>query len=129
MSTVISVLLGVLIVFPFLLTFLILVFFRRRGRAPVTVIGLAADLTTPFLFLAVYIISRAILGTGIGLYIAVIAIVITIAYAFVERFKVKDFQIVRLLRKTWRLLFLILAAVYFILLIIGIVLKITDSLN
>ncbi|MFD1928969.1 DUF3397 domain-containing protein [Sporosarcina siberiensis] len=129
MSTVISVLLGVLIVFPFLLTFLILIFFRRRGRAPVTVIGLAADLTTPFLFLAVYIIFRAIFDKGVGVYIAVIAIVITIVYAFLERFKVKDFQIVRLLRKTWRLLFLILAAAYFILLIIGMVLKIMDSLN
>jgi len=129
MSTVISVLLGILIVFPFLLTFLILLFFRRRGRAPATVIGLAADWTTPFLFLAVYSITRSIFDRGIGVYIAVIAILITITYTIVERFKEKEFQIVRLLRKTWRLFFLILAALYFVLLIVGIVLKIMDSLN
>ena len=90
------------------------------------VIGLAADFTTPFLFLAVYIISRTIFGTGSGSYIAAIAIIITISYTVTERFKVKDFQIVRLLRKTWRLFFLILAAAYIILLIAGVILKIVE---
>ena len=34
------------------------------GKAPASVIGLAADVTTPFLFLAVYMIRHTIFGEG-----------------------------------------------------------------
>ena len=125
MSTIISVLLGALIVFPFLVTFF-LVIFRKRGKAPAKVIGFAADVTTPFLFISVYIIARTIFGAGIGFTIATISIVITITFAVIERIKVKDFQIMRLLRKIWRLFFLILAVAYLIMLVVGVVLKVIE---
>lgn len=126
MSSFISVLLGALIVFPFFVTFLFLIFLRSRGKVPVKAIGLAADITTPFLFLAVYIISRTIFGDGSGYTIAVIAISSTIAIAVHERLKVKEFQIVRLLRKTWRFFFLILVVAYVLLLGVGLISKIID---
>lgn len=126
MSGFISTIFGVIIVFPFIVTFLLLEYFRRRGKAPSSVIGFAADLTTPFLFLAVYVVSHTIFGSGTGLYIAFIAIILTIVYAVIERLKVKEFRIVVLLRKMWRLFFLILVVTYILLLIVGTILKIVE---
>jgi hypothetical protein len=126
MSKLLSIPFGIIIVFPFLVTFLVLLFFRKKGIAPAKVIGIAADWTTPFLFLAVFIVSRTIVGFGAGFYLAAFAILITIAYTVKERLQVKEFRIVHLLRKIWRLFFLILSLAYAILLIVGIVLKIIE---
>ena len=120
-GTFFTVLFGMIVLFPFLITFLILIIYKRKGRAPVSVLGQAADLTTPFLFLSVYFVALTIFGTGVGFYIVVGSILIIIAYAIYERVNVKDFRIFRLLRKTWRLYFLVLASVYILLLIAGVI--------
>ncbi|MCZ2258880.1 DUF3397 family protein [Sporosarcina sp. G11-34] len=126
MSTFISVLVGVLIACPFFVTIALLFFFRRKGKSPAKVIGFAADVTTPFLFLAIYIISRSIFEIEVGFYIAIIAVILAIVYAVIERTKRKEFQVVQFLRKTWRLFFLTLAMAYIVLLVLGVVLKIID---
>lgn len=125
-STFLSPLIGVIVLFPFIILILLLVIYRRMGKAPVTVIGYVADLTTPFLLLSVYIVSRTIFGDGVGFYIAIVALIITIIYAVVERKRVKEFRIVRLLRKVWRFLFIALAIAYVVLLGVGMVLKVWE---
>lgn len=126
MSGIIPMLLGVLIVFPFLVTFLVFIFLRKKGRAPSKDMGVAADITTPFLFIAVYIISLTIFDISAGFYIAIFAIIIPIIFAIIERMRKKDFRVGLILRRSWRLFFLILTAVYFVLLIAGVVLKIVE---
>ncbi|WP_172369777.1 DUF3397 family protein [Sporosarcina jiandibaonis] len=123
-TTLLSVLFGILIFCPYIVTILILMIYRRLGTAPASILGQAADLTTPFLFLSVYIIARTIYGDLVGFYISIIAIIITIIYSILEKMKVKEFLIKRFLRKVWRLFFLLLSSSYVILLIIGLVLKI-----
>lgn len=126
MNSVISIVLGTLIFFPFLVTVLFLLIMRKRGKAPAKVIGHAADLTTPFLFLAVYIASWLVFGEGVGIYITTIAIVIAIILVILERVRKKEFHIFKLLKRTWRLYFLILCAAYSMLLLVGIVLKVME---
>lgn len=126
MNGVISALIGIVIVCPFVVTLAFLIIRKKLGKSPATGIGLAADVTTPLLFLAVYIISRTIVGEGVEVYVAGIALIIAIVYAVIERLKVKEFQILRLLRKIWRLYFLILLSAYFVLIGVGLVLKIID---
>lgn len=121
--TVISTVFGGLLLFPYIITIVFLVVIKKMGRAPVTAIGLAADVTTPLLFLTVYVVSREIIGEGTGVYIVTIALMIAIVRIVLERFKVKEFQIAYLLRKTWRLYFLILTASYILLLLSGIIMK------
>jgi hypothetical protein len=123
---VISTLFGGLLLFPYFVMLVFLVIMRRMGKAPALVIGLAADATTPILFVTVYVVSRIITGEGTGVYIVAIAILIAIVRIVLERVRVKDFQIARLLRKTWRLYFLVLTASYILLLLGGIVMKIVD---
>ncbi|WP_342512695.1 DUF3397 domain-containing protein [Sporosarcina sp. FSL K6-1522] len=126
MNGVISALIGIVIVCPFVVTLAFLIIRKKLGKSPASGIGLAVDVTTPLLFLAVYIISRTIVGEGVEVYVAGIALIIAIVYAVIERLKVKEFQILRLLRKIWRLYFLILLSAYFVLIGVGLVLKIID---
>jgi hypothetical protein len=125
-ETFLSVLFGIFILCPYIVTILILMIYRRLGTAPATVLGQAADLTTPFLFLSVYIIARTIYGDLVGVYISISAISIIIIYSIVEKRSVKEFLIKRFLRKVWRLFFLLLSSSYVILLLIGLVLKIME---
>lgn len=124
--TVISTMFGGLLLFPYIITIVFLVVIKKMGRAPVTAIGLAADVTTPLLFLTVYVVSREIIGEGTGVYIVTIALMIAIVRIVLERFKVKEFQIAYLLRKTWRLYFLVLTASYILLLLGGIIMKVVE---
>ncbi|MCM3710031.1 DUF3397 family protein [Sporosarcina luteola] len=125
-NVLLSILTGIIVVFPFVITVVFLIFMKRMGKAPAAVIGKAADFTTPFLFLSVYITSMTIFGKGTGFYITSIAILIAIFLAVVERVKVKEFEIGRVLQKTWRLFFLLLSLSYVILLVIGITFKILE---
>ena len=108
-ETILSVLFGILIFCPYIITILILMIYRRLGTAPASVLGQAADLTTPFLFLSVYIIARTIYGDLVGVYISITSIIIIIIYSIVEKMNVKEFLIKRFLRKVWRLFFLLLS--------------------
>lgn len=123
---VISTVFGGLLLFPYIITLVFLVVIKKMGRAPASAIGLAADVTTPFLFLTVYVVSRSVIGEGTGVYIVTIALMIAIARVVMERFKVKEFQIAHLLRKTWRLYFLVLTASYILLLLGGIIMKVVE---
>lgn len=125
-NEILSALSGIFILFPFIIMILILFIAKRMGKSPASVIGLAADLTTPFLFLAVFIITRTIFGVGGGFYITLIAIVTILLYAIYEKKNVKEFRIIRLLRKTWRLFFLMLTSAYFLLLLLGVIIKIVE---
>ncbi|MFS0688190.1 DUF3397 domain-containing protein [Sporosarcina sp. 179-K 8C2 HS] len=121
-----SILTGIIVLFPFIITIVFLIGMRRMGKAPAAVIRKAADFTTPFLFLSVYITSLTIFGKGTGFYITSIAILFAILFAVIERVKEKEFQISRVLHKTWRLYFLLLSFAYVILLVIGVSFKISE---
>lgn len=121
-----SILTAILVLFPFFITITFLIIMRKMGKASAAVVGKAADFTTPFLFLSVYITSMTIFGSGTGFYIMSIAILIAIFLAIMERTKVKEFQISRVLQKTWRLYFLLLSLSYVILLVLGVSMKISE---
>lgn len=125
-STLFSSLFATVILLPFVVSFLTLIIFKKIGRAPVTVIGTTADITTFFLLLSVFFIARTIFGTGAGYVVCTVIIIVTIAFAIYERIKSKEFQIIRLMRNVWRLLFLLFAIAYVLLLIVGIALQIID---
>lgn len=123
-GTFFSVLLGTIIFFPFIVTLIILIVYRKMGIPPALVLGQAADLTTPLLFLSVYFLSLTVFGESAGFYMVLASVVIVIAYTIIERMRVKEFRIFRLLRKTWRLYFLILTSAYVVLFFVGTISKI-----
>lgn len=119
MSTFIAVLIGIIIVCPFLLSIWLSILKKWTGRQ--ISMKRQADYTTPFLFVSVYIIARTLFGSGVGYIISIIAITIVLLYAIYEKRRVKDFKISPLLRKVWRLYFVILVISYLVLIIIGVV--------
>ncbi len=121
-----SILTGIIVLFPFIITIGFLIGMRRMGKAPAAVIGKAADFTTPFLFLSVYFTSLTIFGKGTGFYIMSIAILLAIIFAVAERMKEKEFKIFRVVQRTWRLYFLLLSLAYVTLLILGISFQISE---
>lgn len=121
-----SFLVGSIVVFPFMISIILLLFHRSMGRK--MTIKRLADYTTVFLFLSVYVIAYSIFGEGVGPIIAIASIVIVLIFAVFERKHVKEFHIIHLLRKVWRLFFIILIIVYFLLMIIGIILTINTHL-
>jgi len=125
-GTLFSVMFATAILFPFLVSFLAFLLLKKKGKRPITVLGTAADLTTPFLFISVYIVARTVFEVEILYLMITFTLITTIVYAVFARIKDKDFQIIRLLRRVWRLLFLVLAIVYILLLIGGVILKIID---
>ena len=129
LNSLLSILTGIIVLFPFLITIVFLIGMRKMGKAPAAVIGKAADFTTPFLFLSVYITSLTIFGKGTGFYILSIAILIAILFAIAERVKEKDFLIKRVVQKTWRLYFLLLSLAYVVLLVVGISFQISEYVN
>lgn len=126
MSTFVTVIFSALILFPFPIAFGYLFLMKKKGYAPASTIGRAADWTTPFLFLAVYILAQTVIGPDVGISIVLIAIVLAIVYAIIERLRVKDFQIGRIIRKCWRLYFLLLTGSYITLIVAGVVLQLMD---
>ncbi len=126
MNEVISAILGVIILFPFIVTIVFMVVMREDGQSPsINPRTCRRCHDTIPISSGLYRI-QTVFGQGIWVYIVGIAIIIAIVYAFIERSKVKEFQIVRLLRKTWRFYFLVLLAAYVILLITGVVMKIVE---
>lgn len=119
MKDVLEVLIGVVILFPFIISVGLVLLFRKLTY--VLSMKKIADYTTPFLFLSVYIIAHAVIGAGVGFIIAIIAVLLILFLAILERRGQKDFSVMNLLRKVWRLYFLILAVVYLVLIVIGII--------
>lgn len=122
--TGLSILIGIIALFPFIISICLLLFYRQVGRKPT--IRKIADYTTPFLFLSVYLIAHTIFGDGVGYIIALTAVTIVLIFAVYERKRVKDFEIMYLLRKAWRVFFILLLIVYILLLIVGLILTIID---
>lgn len=117
-QAILSGLIGVIVLFPFGVSISLLIVYHRIGKKPT--VKRIADLTTPFLFLSIYFTAYAIFGDGVGFTIAIASIVIALFFTIYEYRRVKDFQIVDLLRKVWRLFFILLMIAYFLLILIGI---------
>lgn len=116
--------LSVLLLFPFIILF-VLLFLSVKLRVPKKMrIGLAVDITTPFLALSVLLIMRAIWNEWMLVYVFGALFLIAVMFAGAERKRAKEFRTALVLRKTWRAFFLVLTIAYFALIITGITLQI-----
>lgn len=107
---ILQVLAGTLIIVPILVFIIVFSLFRRwLGKRA---IGIAADATTLVLFFSIPISIEAIWGVSIGIWLLYGAILLAIGLLFLERKRKKELKISTYLRKTWRILFLLLSAVY-----------------
>lgn len=125
-SILLSSLVGVIVLFPFIIMIMLFFIYRRRGKAPALVIGRVSDLTTPFLLASVFIIAQTVFKQEVGIYLLMILLVLAMIFTVLEWKRVKDFKVKRLLSKIWRRFFIVLAFVYVVLLATGVVLTVIE---
>ncbi|WP_391208383.1 DUF3397 domain-containing protein [Psychrobacillus sp. L4] len=119
MITVIKVL-TFLLLFPvilFILTFILSKYvFHRRKKS----LGFAADVTTFLLFFSVSNAVSIIYSKRIFLLLIVASLLIATIFTYLEWRKQKEIEVIPLLRKIWRLLFLLLCVAYAFIWLIGV---------
>ncbi|SEI72483.1 Protein of unknown function [Bhargavaea ginsengi] len=117
---------GFLVAFPAVAYLVLFIIFTRLYKDPAKGAGRAADLTTFLLLPAVPAVLAVYTGVSTGFYLAVAVILFALYMTYRERRKERDFEIRPLMRKIWRMLFLILSAAYFVAFIIGTGVMIAD---
>lgn len=113
-----------IILFPIIL-FAGIYFICRKGKLrKVKSFGLASDATTFVLFFSVPLFINSLWNVKIGVYVISIAILIAIIFTYIDWKTKKEIEILPLLKKIWRVLFLILMILYILIWIVGIFYKI-----
>lgn len=109
---------------PFLITYAIN---RLKGRPKKLAIGMAMDITTPFLYISVAALFNNTFNTTSGFYIFLLILLLGIGLIGGAQNRLKgkvDYK--RLFRAVWRVSFLFLSIGYIVLLITGILKYITQ---
>ena len=114
-------LLAIFLLFPFFFTITSLFVLRMIGFSKSKAVGFAADLTTPFIMIALPIIVKSVWGWGISAIMLSVLLVLAIVFTYVEWRSQKEIEIPLLLKKIWRAYFLLLSILYIILMIVGFV--------
>ncbi|WP_153731197.1 DUF3397 domain-containing protein [Sporosarcina obsidiansis] len=121
--------LGGLLLFPFIILIVLVALAKKLGISPSRRFGWAVDWTTSFLSVAVIILIHAIWDEWLGFYVMGVVCVLAIIFSVIERLRVKEFRTTLVLRKTWRVYFLLLTCCYILLIIFGITWQIIQYVN
>ena len=119
MADIFFAVVGFLIAFPVFAFMVLFIVFTRMYKDPSKGFSRAADFTTFLLLPAVPAVVAAFTGQRTGFYLAIAVIVFALYMTYRERKNERDLEIGPLLRKIWRLLFLILSAAYLAAFVIG----------
>lgn len=127
--TTLSFIVEIFVLCPFFFFGILYVFFKKFSKKQTKLFGKAADITTVILFFSIPALVHFIWSFNIGFLVLIIAIVIAIVFTIIEWKTTKEIEIIPLLRKIWRFLFLVLTFIYIATLIGAIIQKIVDFIN
>jgi len=116
-NTIISFLLLYPIVL-FILTFIVSKYFLHKRKKS---IGIAADVTTFLLFFSVSHVYSVIFSKNIGFILIICSLLLATILTFLDWRTKKEMEVRPLLRKIWRLLFMLLCLFYAFLWIFGVI--------
>lgn len=115
-----------LLIFPIVIFMTVFFISLKVNRRPARAFGIAADTTTFILFFAVPIAIQSLFQLETVGIITSIALIISLILTVIEWKSKKEIELLPLLRKIWRCLFLILSLTYIIVLSLGLVLKVLE---
>ncbi|MEH7222456.1 DUF3397 domain-containing protein [Bacillus sp. JJ1566] len=105
----------------FILVYLISRFIMKNNRKS---FFLSVDVTTVFFLIAVHYLLLLIIGKSM-LWLIILILIVTILFiSYITWRKSHEIETVKVLRKSWRFVFLASTVVYFLLLLIGLVQRI-----
>ncbi|MFF2752385.1 DUF3397 domain-containing protein [Psychrobacillus sp. NPDC058041] len=109
-----------IILFPvilFILTFIISKYILSKRKKS---FGVAADVTTFLLFFSVSNAFSIVFSKSIFLLMIIISLLIATIFTYLDWRNQKEIEVMPLLRKIWRLLFILLCVTYALILFIGV---------
>lgn len=112
---------GAIFIFAPFLAFILLILLTRK-KLKRRAIGLSADVTTILLFISVPVSMKALWDVDISFAVSVTAIIIAIILLIIEWKKSKEIEVLKYVRKTWRLYFLLLSMSYILIWLTGLAL-------
>ncbi|MEG0259854.1 MAG: DUF3397 domain-containing protein [Lysinibacillus sp.] len=119
-----------LIIFCPVLIFVVTFFICKKIKFKAThAFGAASDMTTFWLFFSVPLAVSALWQVNIGLILMIMALLLAILFTFVEWRSKKEIEVKPLLRKIWRLLFLLLSVSYIIICLVGLIMSVVEYLQ
>lgn len=118
---VITKLLSLFLLFPFILFVLLFFILKYVLHSSKKSFGLAADVTTFLLFFSVSNAFNIVFSKNIFLPLIIFSLLIATIFTFIEWKKEKEIEVKPLLRKIWRVLFLLLCCIYAFIWLIGVI--------
>lgn len=113
-------LLAIIILCPILAFIAVLLIGRKLRLNKYKAIGLAADITTGLLFFSIPIAMQGLWDIGVMLPMLIVVLMIAIIFTYIDWRTKKEVEVKPLLKKIWRLYFLLFSMTYFIIWVVGI---------
>lgn len=129
MSNLFQTIISFLLVFPIVIFIVVFLVSSKISRKTTKAFGHAADITTLVLFFAVPIAIQSLFQIETVGFLIGIALIISVILTFLEWKSQKEIELISLVRKIWRFLFLILSVTYFVVWCLGFVLKVIEFVN
>lgn len=121
MNDIFNTIISFLLLFPivlFILTFIISKYLLHKRKKS---IGIAADVTTFVLFFSVSHVYSVIFSKNIGFLLIICSLLLATILTFLDWRTKKEMEVRPLLRKIWRLLFMLLCLFYAFLWVFGVI--------
>ena len=129
MKVFIEIVGGAILICPLIALVLTYIICRKMRVKKMYAIGFAADVTTFILFFSVPLAFKSIWGTSFSLHIVIIALLIALGLTFLDWRTKKEIDVPLLLKKIWRIYFILLSVLYISAWIIGLTVNIVDYLR
>ncbi|MEO4053626.1 DUF3397 domain-containing protein [Solibacillus sp. CAU 1738] len=121
--------LAIIIIFPLIALIITYFICKKMKISNVKSVGFAADVATFLLFFSVPLAVNSIWDISIVLPLIMIAVFIAIAFTYMDWRTKKEIEVMQLLKKIWRVYFILLSAIYFFLWVAGLVLNIMEFVS
>lgn len=129
MSNFFQTIISFLLVFPIVIFIVVFFVSSKISKKTTKAFGHAADITTLVLFFAVPIAIQSLFQIETVGFLMGIALIISVILTFLEWKSQKEIELIPLVRKIWRFLFLVLSVTYFFVWCLGFVLKVLEYVN
>lgn len=126
MNNIIQTIISFMLVFPFVLFIIVYVASIKISRKKTRAFGHAADVTTLLLFFSVPIAIQSVFHIEVMGILMGLALILSVVLTILEWKSQKEIELLPLLRKIWRFLFLLLSVTFFVIWCIGLILKVIE---
>lgn len=129
MKTVIEIVGGIILFCPLIALLLTYIICRKMRIKKKYAFGFAADVTAFILFFSVPLAFKSIWGVSFAAYIIIFALLIALGFTFIDWRTKKEIDVPLLLKKIWRIYFILLSILYISAWIIGLSINIMEYLE